>query len=146
MPGAFVKVEQRFEPFVEWLDRGGSASKPSSSDGRLEELASLFASVTALASIVSVPRGSPSSTTATNPALTTSWPSTAPTGPATPSSPRIAAISGSITGSPEAAKNRCPAALGLVIAATWGEGDPPARAVDFYQALMSDAAPRLASK
>ena len=28
-------------------------------------------------------------------------------------------------------------------AATWGEGDPPARAVDFYQALMSDAAPRL---
>ena len=31
----------------------------------------------------------------------------------------------------------------VVIAATWGEGDPPARAVDFYQALMSDAAPRL---
>jgi sulfite reductase (NADPH) flavoprotein alpha-component len=31
----------------------------------------------------------------------------------------------------------------LVYAATWGEGDPPARAVDFYQALMSDAAPRL---
>jgi len=30
-----------------------------------------------------------------------------------------------------------------VIAATWGEGDPPARAVDFYQALMSDAAPRI---
>lgn len=31
----------------------------------------------------------------------------------------------------------------VVIAATWGEGDPPARAIDFYQALMSDAAPRL---
>lgn len=31
----------------------------------------------------------------------------------------------------------------LVYAATWGEGDPPSRAVDFYQALMSDAAPRL---
>lgn len=31
----------------------------------------------------------------------------------------------------------------LVFAATWGEGDPPARAVDFYAALMSDAAPRL---
>lgn len=31
----------------------------------------------------------------------------------------------------------------VVYAATWGEGDPPARAVDFYQALMSDAAPRL---
>jgi sulfite reductase (NADPH) flavoprotein alpha-component len=31
----------------------------------------------------------------------------------------------------------------VVIAATWGEGDPPARAVDFYQALMGDAAPRL---
>ncbi len=31
----------------------------------------------------------------------------------------------------------------LVYAATWGEGDPPARAVDFYTALMSDAAPRL---
>ena len=31
----------------------------------------------------------------------------------------------------------------VVFAATWGEGDPPARAVDFYQALMSDAAPRL---
>ena len=31
----------------------------------------------------------------------------------------------------------------LVFAATWGEGDPPARAVDFYTALMSDAAPRL---
>ena len=31
----------------------------------------------------------------------------------------------------------------VVYAATWGEGDPPARAVDFYAALMSDAAPRL---
>nr|WP_210270010.1 flavodoxin domain-containing protein [Hyphomicrobium methylovorum] len=31
----------------------------------------------------------------------------------------------------------------VVYAATWGEGDPPSRAVDFYQALMSDAAPRL---
>jgi sulfite reductase (NADPH) flavoprotein alpha-component len=31
----------------------------------------------------------------------------------------------------------------IVIAATWGEGDPPARAVDFYQSLMSDAAPRI---
>jgi sulfite reductase (NADPH) flavoprotein alpha-component len=31
----------------------------------------------------------------------------------------------------------------VVYAATWGEGDPPARAADFYQALMSDAAPRL---
>ena len=31
----------------------------------------------------------------------------------------------------------------LVFAATWGEGDPPARAADFYQALMSDAAPRI---
>ncbi|NOT71658.1 MAG: sulfite reductase subunit alpha [Hyphomicrobium sp.] len=31
----------------------------------------------------------------------------------------------------------------LVFAATWGEGDPPARAVDFYAALMGDAAPRL---
>ncbi len=26
---------------------------------------------------------------------------------------------------------------------TWGEGDPPQRAVDFYKELMSDAAPRL---
>jgi sulfite reductase (NADPH) flavoprotein alpha-component len=32
----------------------------------------------------------------------------------------------------------------MVFAATWGEGDPPSRAVDFYQALMSDAAPKLA--
>ncbi len=31
----------------------------------------------------------------------------------------------------------------LVYAATWGEGDPPARIADFYAALMSDAAPRL---
>ncbi|MFA5958721.1 sulfite reductase flavoprotein subunit alpha [Hyphomicrobium sp.] len=31
----------------------------------------------------------------------------------------------------------------VVFAATWGEGDPPSRAVDFYQALMSDAAPRI---
>ncbi len=31
----------------------------------------------------------------------------------------------------------------VVFAATWGEGDPPSRAVDFYQALMSDTAPRI---
>ena len=31
----------------------------------------------------------------------------------------------------------------VVYAATWGEGDPPSRAADFYQALMSDAAPKL---
>jgi sulfite reductase (NADPH) flavoprotein alpha-component len=31
----------------------------------------------------------------------------------------------------------------VVIAATWGEGDPPARAVRAYKELMSDAAPRL---
>jgi sulfite reductase (NADPH) flavoprotein alpha-component len=31
----------------------------------------------------------------------------------------------------------------IVYAATWGEGDPPGRAADFYQALMSDDAPRL---
>lgn len=31
----------------------------------------------------------------------------------------------------------------VIYAATWGEGDPPARAADFYAALMSDAAPRL---
>src|SRR2546423_2831312 len=31
----------------------------------------------------------------------------------------------------------------IVIAATWGEGDPPARAVGAYKELMSDAAPRL---
>jgi sulfite reductase (NADPH) flavoprotein alpha-component len=32
----------------------------------------------------------------------------------------------------------------LVFIATWGEGDPPQRAVDFYNALMSDDAPKLA--
>ena len=31
----------------------------------------------------------------------------------------------------------------IVYAATWGEGDPPSRAVDFYTALMSEEAPRL---
>jgi sulfite reductase (NADPH) flavoprotein alpha-component len=31
----------------------------------------------------------------------------------------------------------------LVIASTWGEGDPPQRAVDFFTALMADDAPRL---
>ena len=31
----------------------------------------------------------------------------------------------------------------VVIAATWGEGEPPARAVRVYNELMSDAAPRL---
>jgi sulfite reductase (NADPH) flavoprotein alpha-component len=31
----------------------------------------------------------------------------------------------------------------LIYAATWGEGDPPQRAADFYAALMSDSAPRL---
>jgi sulfite reductase (NADPH) flavoprotein alpha-component len=31
----------------------------------------------------------------------------------------------------------------LVIAATWGDGEPPQRAAPFYRALMSDAAPRL---
>jgi sulfite reductase (NADPH) flavoprotein alpha-component len=31
----------------------------------------------------------------------------------------------------------------IVIAATWGEGDPPARAMRAYKELMSDAAPRL---
>lgn len=31
----------------------------------------------------------------------------------------------------------------LVIAATWGEGEPPARAVRAYNELMSDAAPKL---
>jgi len=30
----------------------------------------------------------------------------------------------------------------LVIAATWGEGDPPQRAQDFYEALLADTAPR----
>src|SRR5262245_55899113 len=32
-----------------------------------------------------------------------------------------------------------------VIAATWGEGDPPARAVSAYADLMSEKAPRLAN-
>lgn len=31
----------------------------------------------------------------------------------------------------------------LLIASTWGEGDPPQRAVDFFSALMADDAPRL---
>lgn len=31
----------------------------------------------------------------------------------------------------------------MVFAATWGEGDPPGRAVDFYEALMGDGAPKL---
>ena len=31
----------------------------------------------------------------------------------------------------------------IVIAATWGEGEPPARAMRAYKELMSDAAPRL---
>lgn len=31
----------------------------------------------------------------------------------------------------------------IVIAATWGEGDPPQRAATFYKSLMSDDAPRL---
>lgn len=31
----------------------------------------------------------------------------------------------------------------MVFASTWGEGDPPSRAVDFYNALMGDGAPRL---
>jgi sulfite reductase (NADPH) flavoprotein alpha-component len=31
----------------------------------------------------------------------------------------------------------------MVFVSTWGEGDPPGRAVDFYTALLSDAAPRL---
>ncbi|HET6306979.1 MAG TPA: flavodoxin domain-containing protein, partial [Rhodopila sp.] len=30
----------------------------------------------------------------------------------------------------------------VVIAATWGEGDPPQRAVDFYEGLLADDAPR----
>ena len=30
----------------------------------------------------------------------------------------------------------------LLIASTWGEGDPPQRAIDFYEALMADTAPR----
>ncbi len=31
----------------------------------------------------------------------------------------------------------------LVISSTWGEGEPPARATEFYTALMADTAPRL---
>ena len=31
----------------------------------------------------------------------------------------------------------------LVIVSTWGEGDPPETAVDFYEAFMSDKAPKL---
>lgn len=31
----------------------------------------------------------------------------------------------------------------IVIAATWGEGDPPQRAADFTKALLADSAPRL---
>ena len=31
----------------------------------------------------------------------------------------------------------------LVIASTWGEGDPPQRAVDFLESLMADDAPRM---
>lgn len=31
----------------------------------------------------------------------------------------------------------------VIYAATWGEGDPPSRAVDFYQDMMGDNAPRL---
>ncbi len=31
----------------------------------------------------------------------------------------------------------------MVFASTWGEGDPPGRAVDFYNAFMGDGAPRL---
>jgi len=30
----------------------------------------------------------------------------------------------------------------LLIASTWGEGDPPQRAIDFHEALMADDAPR----
>ena len=30
----------------------------------------------------------------------------------------------------------------LLIASTWGEGDPPQRAIDFYESLMADTAPR----
>src|ERR1700744_5766211 len=30
----------------------------------------------------------------------------------------------------------------LIVASTWGEGDPPQRAVDFYEALLADDAPR----
>jgi sulfite reductase (NADPH) flavoprotein alpha-component len=41
---------------------------------------------------------------------------------------------------PEALKS---AANLLVIAATWGDGEPPQRAAPFYRALMGDAAPKL---
>jgi sulfite reductase (NADPH) flavoprotein alpha-component len=30
----------------------------------------------------------------------------------------------------------------LIVASTWGEGDPPQRALDFYEALLADDAPR----
>ncbi len=30
----------------------------------------------------------------------------------------------------------------LIVASTWGEGDPPQRALDFFEALMADDAPR----
>ena len=30
----------------------------------------------------------------------------------------------------------------LIVASTWGEGDPPQRAVDFYEALLAEDAPR----
>jgi sulfite reductase (NADPH) flavoprotein alpha-component len=30
----------------------------------------------------------------------------------------------------------------LIVASTWGEGDPPQRAIDFFDALMADDAPR----
>jgi sulfite reductase (NADPH) flavoprotein alpha-component len=33
----------------------------------------------------------------------------------------------------------------LLIASTWGEGDPPQRALDFYESLMADDAPRFDS-
>ena len=40
--------------------------------------------------------------------------------------------------------DRLPAAQNiLVVAATWGEGEPPARAASSYAALMDDAAPRI---
>ena len=31
----------------------------------------------------------------------------------------------------------------LVIVSTWGEGDPPESAIEFYEAFMSDSAPRM---
>ena len=33
----------------------------------------------------------------------------------------------------------------LVIVSTWGEGDPPETATDFYEAFMGDQAPKLAN-